>query len=75
MSNKTPSAAKAQRAVEDIFETIIRFREDLHRHPELSWQEFGRLICTYAGWGMRIEFVPENETHRRPTLEVREPQD
>ena len=40
---------------------------------ELTWQEFGRLICTYAGWGMRIEFVPEDETHRPPQIEVREP--
>lgn len=40
MTDKNPSAVKAQSAVEDIFETIIRFREDLHRHPELSWQEF-----------------------------------
>ncbi|MBV8226359.1 MAG: hypothetical protein JO232_14355 [Verrucomicrobia bacterium] len=27
-----------------------------------------------AGWGMRIEFVPEDEVHRRPVLEVREPE-
>jgi hypothetical protein len=40
---------------------------------EFSWREFGRLICTYAGWGMRIEFVADNEIHRRPKLEVREP--
>lgn len=40
---------------------------------ELTWREFGRLVCTYAGWGMRIEFVPEEETHRRPRLEVRQP--
>src|ERR1035441_6695465 len=40
---------------------------------ELTWREFGRLVCTYSGWGMRIEFVPEDETHRRPKLEVRQP--
>jgi len=40
---------------------------------ELQIQEFGRLLTTYAGWGMRIEFVPEDEIHRRPALEVREP--
>ena len=40
---------------------------------ELSWREFGRLICTYAGWGMRIEFTPEDAIHRRPKLEVKEP--
>ena len=42
---------------------------------ELSWSEFGKLICTFAGWGMRIEFTPEEEIHRRPRLEVREPKD
>lgn len=42
---------------------------------ELSWREFGKLICTFAGWGMRIEFTPEEEIHRRPRLEVREPGD
>jgi len=40
---------------------------------ELSLQEFGRMLTTYAGWGMRIEFVPADELHRRPTHEVREP--
>lgn len=40
---------------------------------ELSLEEFGRLLTTYAGWGMRIEFVPEDEIHRRPAHEVREP--
>jgi hypothetical protein len=42
---------------------------------ELAMAEFGRLLATYAGWGMRIEFVPEDEIHRRPRLEVREPKD
>jgi hypothetical protein len=40
---------------------------------ELSLEEFGRMLTTYAGWGMRIEFVPDDQSHRRPTLEVREP--
>ena len=40
---------------------------------ELSLEQFGRLLTTYAGWGMRIEFVPEDELHRRPVHEVREP--
>lgn len=41
---------------------------------ELNWQEFGAMLCTYAGWGMRIEFTPEDAIHRRPPLEVREPE-
>ena len=39
----------------------------------LPLKQFGKLLATYAGWGMRIEFVPEDEVHRRPVLEVREP--
>lgn len=40
----------------------------------LSLQEFGRLLTTYAGWGMRIIFVPE-ATDPQPPIEVREPED
>ncbi len=40
---------------------------------QLSLEGFGRMLTTYAGWGMRIEFVPEDQLHRRPALEVREP--
>ena len=56
-------------------EVIIR-REDEYAvidDHELSLEEFGRLLTTHAGWGMRIEFVPEDEIHRRPTHAVREP--
>jgi len=40
---------------------------------ELTWREFGGLIRTYAGWGMRIKFVPDDATHEEPVTEVREP--
>jgi hypothetical protein len=33
------------------------------------------MLSVYAGWGMRIEFIPEEDLHRRPRLEVREPVD
>jgi hypothetical protein len=39
---------------------------------ELRLKQFGKLLATYAGWGMRIEFMPGDEMHRRPVLEVRE---
>lgn len=42
---------------------------------ELSWQEFGRLLTTYAGWGMRVIFVPDDETHIQPPIEFREPKE
>ena len=38
---------------------------------EFSLCEFGRLLSTYNGWGMRIEFVPDDSTSNRPTIEVR----
>ena len=40
---------------------------------ELTWSEFGRMLTTCAGWGMRIEFVPDDELHQRPRRRVREP--
>jgi hypothetical protein len=40
---------------------------------ELRLKQFGKLLTSYEGWGMRIEFVPEDEVQRRPLLEVREP--
>jgi hypothetical protein len=40
---------------------------------DLSWDEFGRLLTTHAGWGMRVIFVPDDETHLEPRIEVRDP--
>ena len=40
---------------------------------ELSLEQFGKLLVGHAGWGMRIEIVPEDEVHRRPVHVVREP--
>jgi hypothetical protein len=40
---------------------------------ELSLHEFGKLLRTYAGWGMRISFVPEDRVDEHPEIEVREP--
>jgi hypothetical protein len=42
---------------------------------ELSLEEFGTLLLTYEGWGMRIEFTPDDATDARPQLEVRDPED
>lgn len=35
--------------------------------------EFVRMVGTFGGWGMRIEFVFDEEVHERPEIEVREP--
>ena len=40
----------------------------------LSLREFGRLLCTYSGWGMRITFVPEDELASEPRIDIREPE-
>ncbi|MFA5866245.1 MAG: hypothetical protein WC975_16360 [Phycisphaerae bacterium] len=37
---------------------------------ELSLEEFGRLLRTYAGWGMRMVFVPEDEIEKEPQISV-----
>lgn len=42
---------------------------------EPSWDEFGRLLTTYAGWGMRVTFVPDDRVHENPEVDVREPKD
>jgi hypothetical protein len=39
---------------------------------EFEWQEFGRMLCVHAGWGMRVVFVPDDELERSPKIIVRE---
>ncbi|MBX3028240.1 hypothetical protein KF840_25400 [bacterium] len=41
----------------------------------LSLAAFGRLLATYAGWGMRIAFVPEETLTSEPAIELREPEE
>jgi hypothetical protein len=41
---------------------------------ELTLKEFGKLLSTYSGWGMRITFVPEDELENEPKIEIREPE-
>ena len=40
---------------------------------ELSLQEFGWLLRTHAGWGMRLAFVPNEMVEEEPEVQVREP--
>jgi hypothetical protein len=42
---------------------------------ELSLREFGRLLVTHAGWGMRIVFVPDDQIDKVHPVEMREPED
>ena len=41
---------------------------------EFSLEEFGRMLTTFSGWGMRICFVPEDKITQKPEVEVREPE-
>ena len=41
---------------------------------ELSLREFGRLLTTHAGWGMRIVFVSEDELNAMHPIEIRDPE-
>jgi len=43
-------------------------------NEELSVAEFGKLLRYYAGWGMRIAFVPEERVTENPKVVVRDPQ-
>jgi hypothetical protein len=36
--------------------------------------EFVKMVGTFGGWGMRIEFVPDDELHIRPKVKVRDPE-
>lgn len=40
---------------------------------DFTLAEFMTMIGIFGGWGRRIEFVPADELHVRPTVEVREP--
>lgn len=40
---------------------------------DFSQAEFGRMLTTYAGWGMRICFVPEDEIDQEPRIEAQKP--
>jgi hypothetical protein len=42
---------------------------------KLDLRQFGRMLKTYAGWGMRIYFVDDDAIAEEPALEVREPED
>ena len=41
----------------------------------LNLREFGRLLKTFAGWGMRISFVPDDRIADQPDIVIAEPED
>lgn len=42
---------------------------------DLSLYDFGRLLTTHAGWGMRIVFVSDDRMEEQPDIKVQDPQD
>ncbi|MEM9456533.1 MAG: hypothetical protein AAGF11_20310 [Myxococcota bacterium] len=42
---------------------------------EFSMEEFGRMLQTYEGWGMRLTFVDEDHVDEVPAIEIGEPDD
>ncbi len=37
---------------------------------ELTWAEFGKMISSLEGWGIRLAIVPDDETHILPDIQV-----
>jgi len=42
---------------------------------DFTLREFGKMLTTFAGWGMRIEFVDDEALHERPKLKVEDGDD
>jgi hypothetical protein len=42
---------------------------------EFSMHEFGRMLTTYAGWGMRVYFVAEESVLEHPAVDLCTPED
>ena len=42
---------------------------------DYTLEEFGEMLITYSGWGMRIVFVPDHELEKTPVVVVMNPED
>ena len=42
---------------------------------DFTLREFFKMVGTFGGWGMRIAFVGDEDTHERPKIKVREPKE
>ena len=42
---------------------------------EFTLEEFGSMLTTFSGWGMRVVFVPDTDLEKRPVIVVRDPKD
>lgn len=67
----------------DVLRVVVTSRQvDWESEPaveidgrEFTWEEFGRMLLTWEGWGVRMVVVPEDELNKRPTIALREPSD
>jgi hypothetical protein len=55
------------RADDGGFEPVVEVDD-----KKLSWKEFGKLLTTHAGWGMRLIIVPDDELHEVPNIQMME---
>ena len=42
---------------------------------DFTLREFFKMVGAFGGWGMRIAFVGDDETHEQPKIKVREPRE
>lgn len=42
---------------------------------EFTMEEFGKMLLTHEGWGMRLTFVDEEHVDEAPAIEICEPED
>lgn len=42
---------------------------------EFTLEEFGGMLTTFSGWGMRIVFVPDDDLEKHPAIVTREPEE
>jgi hypothetical protein len=61
----------------DVLRCLIH--DDENRQPiieidgrEFTLEEFGSMLITFAGWGMRVTFVPDNALGKNPDIVVRD---
>lgn len=61
----------------DVLRCVINDKEG-HRAvieidgQEFTLEEFGTMLTTFSGWGMRLVFVPENELEKQPGIVIKD---
>ena len=57
----------------DVLRCCIGYDPDHYNEPmveiddkKLTWKEFGKMLMTHEGWGMRLVLMPDDEMHKEP---------